>query len=62
MAEAVPFFGTLIAVLAAVSLTPLAIIFPMTFWLYDFGHYRKGSFTQKLIWAFHVFMAIYGVL
>ena len=62
IAQAVPFFGTLLSVLAAIAYTPLAIIFPMTFWLWDFAHYRKGTATQKLIWSLHLFMACYGTL
>ncbi|OCF36058.1 hypothetical protein I317_01847 [Kwoniella heveanensis CBS 569] len=54
VAEAIPFFGTLIGLVGALAYAPLAIIVPMTLWLYDFGHYRKGSLAQKGLWSFHV--------
>jgi hypothetical protein len=62
VAGAVPFFGTLLGLLAAVAFTPLAIICPMSFWLWDFAAYRKGTLTQKIIWALHLFMLCYGIL
>lgn len=40
----------------------LQIIFPMSYWLYDFNNWRKGSLKQKLAWFFHVFMFAYGCL
>ncbi|WVF66414.1 hypothetical protein IAT40_001154 [Kwoniella sp. CBS 6097] len=54
VAEAIPFFSTLIGLVGALAYAPLAIIVPMTLWLYDFGHYRKGSLIQKGLWCFHI--------
>ncbi|WRT68118.1 uncharacterized protein IL334_005093 [Kwoniella shivajii] len=54
IAEAIPFFSTLIGLVGALAYAPLAIVVPMTLWLYDFGHYRKGSMGQKALWVFHV--------
>ncbi|WVQ94030.1 hypothetical protein IAU59_001108 [Kwoniella sp. CBS 9459] len=60
VAEAIPFFGTLIGLVGALAYAPLAIIVPMTLWLYDFGHYRKGSAAQKGLWCFHVLFVAIG--
>jgi hypothetical protein len=61
IAEAIPFFGTLLSFVSAISFTPLAIIIPMTLWLWDFADYRKGSIKKKLIWSFHVLMILIGL-
>ncbi|WVR08411.1 hypothetical protein IAU60_005466 [Kwoniella sp. DSM 27419] len=54
IAEAIPFFSALIGVVGSIAYAPLAIIVPMTCWLHDFGHYRKGGLKQKAMWSFHV--------
>lgn len=74
VAEAVPFFGTLIGLLGAIAYAPMAvslsssaqyrgssqIIVPMHLWLWDFARYRKGSMWQKTQWAFHLVMLLVG--
>lgn len=62
VAEAIPFFGTLLGLVGSVCFTPLAVIFPMTFWLYDHWHYKNGSLGRKLFWAFHILFIFIGLL
>ncbi|KAK1925999.1 transmembrane amino acid transporter protein-domain-containing protein [Papiliotrema laurentii] len=61
VAEAVPFFGTLIGLLAAIAYAPMAIVVPMHLWLWDFADHRKGTMVQKLTWGFHVIMLLVGL-
>lgn len=59
--EAVPFFGTLISLLAAIAYAPMAIVIPMHLWLYDFADYRKQGLVKKLQWLFHLVMLVVGL-
>ncbi|WWC62253.1 uncharacterized protein I303_104849 [Kwoniella dejecticola CBS 10117] len=61
VAEAIPFFSTLIGLVGALAYAPLAIIVPMTLWLYDFGNYRKGNVAKKSLWFFHVLFIFIGL-
>ncbi|GAA5887079.1 hypothetical protein JCM6882_009440 [Rhodosporidiobolus microsporus] len=61
IAEAIPFFGTLLSFVSAISFTPLAIIVPAILWLFDFQRpYMRGSVAQKLFVLMHYLMILIG--
>lgn len=39
----------------------MSIIIPACLWLHDFGHYRKGSMKQKLVYGIHLLLGTLGV-
>lgn len=59
--KAIPGFNSLLGLVSSISFTPLAVIFPATFWLYDFGSYRKGNLKRKAAWAIHVLFIFIGL-
>lgn len=61
IAEAIPFFGTLLSLLAAIAYAPMAIVVPMHLWLYDFAEYRKGTAAKRAVWAAHVVILLAGL-
>ncbi|PYH68003.1 uncharacterized protein BO88DRAFT_426656 [Aspergillus vadensis CBS 113365] len=61
LAEAIPIFNYLLALLGAIVFGPVAIIFPAYLWLYDHGHYRCNSLRKKVIYAFHAFFIPFGL-
>lgn len=61
LAEAIPIFNYLIALTGSVCFAPLAISLPGWLWLYDHGHYRRGSVLQKIFYGFHVFLIPLGL-
>jgi hypothetical protein len=60
LAEAVPIFNYLIALTGSVCFAPLAIALPGCLWLYDFWHYKKGTFVQKMLFGLHCFLPLLG--
>ncbi|GAA6031257.1 hypothetical protein JCM8097_005570 [Rhodosporidiobolus ruineniae] len=61
VAEAIPFFNTLLSFVSAISFTPLAIIVPAILWLYDFRtSYWQGSLAKKLFVLMHFLMILIG--
>jgi hypothetical protein len=60
LAEAVPIFNYLLALTGSVCFAPIAIALPGWLWLYDFAHYRKGNFKQKLLFYVHCFLPLLG--
>ncbi|KAL3465707.1 transmembrane amino acid transporter protein-domain-containing protein [Aspergillus heterothallicus] len=61
LAESIPIFNYLIALVGSVCFAPMAMSLPGWLWLYDHGHYRKGSVTQKSIYALHLGLVILGI-
>jgi hypothetical protein len=61
LAEAIPIFNYLIALVGSLCFAPLAMCLPGFLWLYSNGHYRKGSLVQKLIYLLHWGMVLLGV-
>jgi len=53
LAEAIPIFNYLLALTGSVCFAPLSLILPGFFWLHDFGHYRKGTMGEKVLWVGH---------
>ncbi|PGH12222.1 hypothetical protein AJ79_04402 [Helicocarpus griseus UAMH5409] len=61
VAEAIPIFNYLVALLGSVCFGPLAMILPGWLWLYDHGHYRKGTFVEKIVYLLHVLLVLFGL-
>lgn len=61
LAEGIPVFNYLIALTGSVCFAPLAIALPGFLWLNDFGHFRKGSFGQKVAYYSHCFLPLLGL-
>lgn len=60
LAEAIPIFTYIIALVGSVCFTPLAMILPGWLWLYDHGHYRKGGLVNMTIYLLHWGMILLG--
>ncbi|KAG0651591.1 Methyltryptophan resistance [Hyphodiscus hymeniophilus] len=60
LAEAVPIFNYLLALTGSLCFAPIAIALPGCLWLYDFWHYKNGSFAQKLMFYSHCFLPVLG--
>ncbi|CAG8263123.1 unnamed protein product [Penicillium olsonii] len=61
LAEAIPIFNYLIALVGSVCFAPLAMCLPGFLWLHSNGHYRKGTLAQKVIYLLHWGMVLLGV-
>lgn len=60
VAEAVPVFNYLLALLAAVCFAPMSIMLPAMFWMADNKHYWVGGFRGKSIYSAHVGILLLG--
>ncbi|KAL4865295.1 hypothetical protein BDV12DRAFT_200237 [Aspergillus spectabilis] len=61
LAESIPIFNYLIALVGSVCFAPLAMSLPGWLWLYDHGHYRKGTVIQKAMYGLHVGLVLLGI-
>ncbi|KAL3442028.1 transmembrane amino acid transporter protein-domain-containing protein [Aspergillus insuetus] len=61
LAESIPIFNYLIALVGSVCFAPLAMSLPGLLWLYDHGHYRKGSLLQKVVYLLHIGLVLLGI-
>ncbi|KAB8076569.1 transmembrane amino acid transporter protein-domain-containing protein [Aspergillus leporis] len=61
LAEAIPIFNYLIALVGSVCFAPLAMSLPGWLWLYDHGHYRKGTLYQKVVYLLHIGIVLLGL-
>ncbi|KAL4756300.1 uncharacterized protein BDW70DRAFT_154312 [Aspergillus foveolatus] len=61
LAESIPIFNYLIALVGSVCFAPLAMNLPGLLWLYDHAHYRKGSFVQKVVYLLHIGLVLLGI-
>ncbi|KAJ5174128.1 uncharacterized protein N7482_000005 [Penicillium canariense] len=61
LAEAIPIFNYLIALVGSLSFAPLAISIPGLLWLHDHAHYLKGSLMQKVKFLLHIGMVLLGI-
>ncbi|KAJ5880797.1 uncharacterized protein N7473_011850 [Penicillium subrubescens] len=61
LAEAIPIFNYLIALVGSLCFAPLAISLPGLLWLHDHGHYLKGSLVQKVKFVLHIGMILLGI-
>ncbi|TVY36777.1 N amino acid transport system protein [Lachnellula occidentalis] len=60
MAEAIPVFNYILALLAALFLAPMSLICPAFFWMYDHKEYRSGPLSQKVVYGAHILLAALG--
>ncbi|GFG26867.1 N amino acid transport system protein [Aspergillus udagawae] len=61
LAEAIPIFNYLIALVGSVCFAPLAMSLPGWLWLYDHGHYRKGTLIQRVAYLLHCGLVALGL-
>ncbi|RVX74994.1 hypothetical protein B0A52_01271 [Exophiala mesophila] len=61
LAQAVPVFNYLLALLGTVCFAPLAMILPGLFWLYDHGAWRTGGLKKAVIYYLHCGMILLGL-
>lgn len=61
LAQAVPIFSFLIALVGSVCFAPLAMSLPGWLWLYDHGHYRTGTLVQKVVYLLHIGLVFLGL-
>lgn len=61
LAEAIPIFNYLIALVGSVCFAPLAMCLPGFLWLHSNGHYRRGTLVQKVIYLLHWGMVLLGI-
>lgn len=61
LAESIPIFNYLIALVGSVCFAPLAMCLPGFLWLHSNGHYRTGTLVQKVIYLLHWDMVLLGV-
>ncbi|KAL2835375.1 transmembrane amino acid transporter protein-domain-containing protein [Aspergillus pseudoustus] len=61
LAESIPIFNYLIALVGSVCFAPLAMSLPGLLWLYDHGHYRKGTLVQKVVYLLHIGLVLLGI-
>ncbi|KAG5291464.1 neutral amino acid permease [Histoplasma ohiense] len=61
IAEAIPIFNYLVALLGSLCFAPLAMIIPGWLWLFDHGDYRRGTIRQKTIYLLHVGLILLGL-
>lgn len=61
-AEVIPIFSYVLSLVGSVCYAPLAIMLPGWLWLYDHGHYRRGSFHRIVLYCLHWFMLPLGGL
>jgi hypothetical protein len=60
IAEAVPIFSYLIALVGSLCFAPLAITLPAWLWLYDHGEYRRGGIMKMMMYYGHWFLILLG--
>ena len=56
LAEAVPFFNSLVALIGALGFAPLGVCLPALFWFHMHPGYRRGTWKQKTAWVLHAGM------
>ncbi|CAG8887271.1 unnamed protein product [Penicillium egyptiacum] len=61
LAETIPIFNYLVALIGSVCFAPLAMCLPGFLWLHSNGHYRKGTLMQKVIYLLHWGMVVLGI-
>lgn len=61
LAEAIPIFNYLIALVGSVCFAPLAMSLPGLLWLHSNRRYRKGTLMQKIIYLLHWGMVVLGI-
>ncbi|GAB1206142.1 hypothetical protein APSETT445_004824 [Aspergillus pseudonomiae] len=62
LAEAIPIFNYLIALIGSVCFAPLAMSLPGWLWLYDHWHYKNGTVKHKAVFILHCGLVLLGLL
>ncbi|OJJ96049.1 hypothetical protein ASPACDRAFT_35577 [Aspergillus aculeatus ATCC 16872] len=60
LAESIPIFNYLLALLGAIVFGPVTLAFPAYLWLYDHRGYWRESRRRKALYAFHAFFIPLG--
>ncbi|KAF5864093.1 hypothetical protein ETB97_008499 [Aspergillus alliaceus] len=61
LAEAIPIFNYLIALVGSVCFAPLAMSLPGCLWLYDHWHYKNGTLKEKVVFLLHCGLVLLGL-
>ncbi|KAJ5689186.1 hypothetical protein N7462_003578 [Penicillium macrosclerotiorum] len=61
LAEAIPIFNYVLALVGALCFAPLAISLPGWLWLYSHPQYRKGNRVQQSIYTLHILLILLGL-
>ncbi|KAF7617026.1 putative neutral amino acid permease [Aspergillus flavus] len=61
LAEAIPIFNYLIALVGSVCFAPLAMSLPGWLWLYDHWHYKNGTMKEKAVFVLHCGLVLLGL-
>jgi predicted cation transporter len=61
LAEAIPFFNSLVALIGALGFAPLGVCLPALFWFDMNPSARKGTAKMRILWALHIGMFIVGL-
>lgn len=60
VAEAVPILNYLLALAGSLCFAPFSLIFPAVLWMYDFGHLRTGTLSEKMAYGAHGVIVLVG--
>lgn len=60
IAGGVPDYNSVLSLAACIGNAPVTIILPGYLWIFDYGHYRKGTAMQQLIYWLHWLMIAIG--
>ena len=61
LAEAIPVFNYILSLEASLFFAPMSLMFPAFFWMYDYKHYRTGTFGQKFAYGGHILLACVAI-
>ncbi|KIV85983.1 hypothetical protein PV11_01628 [Exophiala sideris] len=61
ISSGVPIFNYLLGLAGTLCFAPVAISLPGWLWCYDHPQYWRGTFLQKTLYAFHVFLIVLGI-
>lgn len=61
IAGGIPIFSYILALAGSLGFAPITIILPALLWLYDHGHYRRGSVWKMIAFYLHCGMALLGI-
>ncbi|KAJ5350147.1 hypothetical protein N7541_007874 [Penicillium brevicompactum] len=61
LAEAIPIFNYVLALVGSLCFAPLAISLPGWLWIYSHRDYWRGNAVRVSLYAFHVFLILLGL-
>lgn len=62
LAEAIPFYTSLVSLIGSLGFAPLGVCLPPFLWFSLHRDYRRGNAGQQALWYFHVFILLVGLL